>query len=192
MAAIIVALVACAYTNIMDRKEKKRQEKEQEDVQARLQDIGSGGGSSIVNPMADGSSGPSAARARDPRGESLRAKAARRLHGQGVNPSQLGDPISLTAETENEDAAPSNERRHLEDEAGSRPDSRATTLRGSGEGYERRSHTTANDAEAVGHGAASTTSVDGGTRRGLGSSGADGDGEASGSSATTTRRRSRL
>lgn len=31
--------------------------------------------------------------------ETLREKAARKLHGKGANPSQLGDPVSLKAET---------------------------------------------------------------------------------------------
>jgi hypothetical protein len=51
------------------------------------------------------------------KGESLRAKAARKLHGKGANPSQLGDPISIKAETS--DTVPT------DDESG------ATTLRGS-------------------------------------------------------------
>jgi hypothetical protein len=51
------------------------------------------------------------------KGESLRAKAARKLHGKEANPSQLGDPISIKAETS--DTVPT------DDESG------ATTLRGS-------------------------------------------------------------
>lgn len=34
-----------------------------------------------------------------PSGETLREKAAKKLHGPNANPSQLGDPISLKAET---------------------------------------------------------------------------------------------
>lgn len=51
------------------------------------------------------------------KGESLRAKAVRKLHGKGGNPSQLGDPISVKAETS--DTVPT------DDESGE------TTLRGS-------------------------------------------------------------
>lgn len=34
-----------------------------------------------------------------PSGETLREKASKKLHGPDANPSQLGDPISLKAET---------------------------------------------------------------------------------------------
>ncbi|KAI0906823.1 hypothetical protein F4823DRAFT_53137 [Ustulina deusta] len=36
---------------------------------------------------------------RSNRGETLREKAAKKLHGPDANPSQLGDPISLKNET---------------------------------------------------------------------------------------------
>ncbi|OTB01211.1 hypothetical protein M426DRAFT_14654 [Hypoxylon sp. CI-4A] len=36
---------------------------------------------------------------KNPEDESLREKAAKKLHGPDANPSQLGDPISLKAET---------------------------------------------------------------------------------------------
>lgn len=42
---------------------------------------------------------PSEARQRDPKGDTLRQKAAKKLHGKDANPSQLGDPVSLKAET---------------------------------------------------------------------------------------------
>ncbi|KAI9158265.1 hypothetical protein HJFPF1_06257 [Paramyrothecium foliicola] len=42
---------------------------------------------------------PSEKRAEDPKGETLREKATKKLHGKGANPSQLGDPISVKAET---------------------------------------------------------------------------------------------
>lgn len=42
-------------------------------------------------------------------GEKLREKAAKQLHGPGANPSQLGDPVSLKAETSENVPAPSEE-----------------------------------------------------------------------------------
>lgn len=42
---------------------------------------------------------PSEERQHTPKGETLREKASRKLHGKDANPSQLGDPISLKAET---------------------------------------------------------------------------------------------
>lgn len=42
---------------------------------------------------------PSEERQNTPKGETLREKASRKLHGKDANPSQLGDPISLKAET---------------------------------------------------------------------------------------------
>ncbi|KAI1334610.1 hypothetical protein F5Y15DRAFT_401044 [Xylariaceae sp. FL0016] len=56
---------------------------------------------------AQGASSPSSSSStssgsgqRETRGdESLREKAAKKLHGPGANPSMLGDPISLKAET---------------------------------------------------------------------------------------------
>ncbi|KAF7559513.1 hypothetical protein G7046_g4649 [Stylonectria norvegica] len=42
---------------------------------------------------------PSEERQNTPKGETLREKATKALHGEGSNPSQLGDPISLKAET---------------------------------------------------------------------------------------------
>merc|ERR1711937_1018070 len=62
-------------------------------------------------------------------GDTLRTKAARKLHGEnGENPSQLGDPISLKAET--------SERVPTNGEAGS---TSGTTLRGSEEGKDEAS-----------------------------------------------------
>lgn len=40
-------------------------------------------------------------------GETLREKAAKKLHGPDANPSQLGDPISLKAETSDHVPTPS-------------------------------------------------------------------------------------
>ncbi|KAL1881340.1 hypothetical protein Daus18300_001193 [Diaporthe australafricana] len=45
-------------------------------------------------------------------GETLREKAAKKLHGPDANPSQLGDPISLKAEQSNNVPAPSEEGAH--------------------------------------------------------------------------------
>lgn len=42
---------------------------------------------------------PSEERQHAPHGETLREKASKKIHGEGANPSQLGDPISLKAET---------------------------------------------------------------------------------------------
>ena len=42
---------------------------------------------------------PSEERSRTAKGETLREKASRKIHGKGANPSQLGDPISIKAET---------------------------------------------------------------------------------------------
>ena len=42
---------------------------------------------------------PSEERQHTPQGETLREKASKKIHGEGANPSQLGDPISLKAET---------------------------------------------------------------------------------------------
>ncbi|CAM1511671.1 Fc.00g091840.m01.CDS01 [Cosmosporella sp. VM-42] len=52
-------------------------------------------------------SAPSEERQNTPQGETLREKATKKLHGEGANPSQLGDPISLKAETS--DNAPTDE-----------------------------------------------------------------------------------
>lgn len=108
MAAVLVALGYCIYTTTKDKRQKKK------DQQAAM-------GSDAEKPTS-----PSAQRARHPKGESLRAKAARKLHGKDANPSMLGDPVSLKAESST----------HVptDDEAGSR----ATTLRGSESGDERR------------------------------------------------------
>ncbi|KAI6785238.1 uncharacterized protein J7T54_006880 [Emericellopsis cladophorae] len=66
---------------------------------------------------------PSVQRSKDKQGDTLRTKAARELHGEnGENPSQLGDPISLKAET--------SERVPTKVDAGS---TSGTTLRGSEE-----------------------------------------------------------
>ncbi|KAH7319888.1 hypothetical protein B0I35DRAFT_478191 [Stachybotrys elegans] len=61
---------------------------------------------------------PSEERQKDSKGEKLREKAVKKLHGEGSNPSQLGDPISLKAETS--DTNPT------EREAGTARDRRAT------------------------------------------------------------------
>lgn len=58
----------------------------------------------VTNPLAtaeahDGRPPPSAQRNHARQGESLRQKASRELHGDGANPSQLGDPISIKAES---------------------------------------------------------------------------------------------
>lgn len=45
-------------------------------------------------------------------GEKLRQRAARELHGPGANPSQLGDPVSLKAETSDHVPTPSEEGAH--------------------------------------------------------------------------------
>ncbi|KAI3398355.1 hypothetical protein diail_9447 [Diaporthe ilicicola] len=45
-------------------------------------------------------------------GETLREKAAKKLHGPDANPSQLGDPISLKAEQSDNVPAPSEEGAH--------------------------------------------------------------------------------
>ncbi|KAI1772047.1 hypothetical protein F4818DRAFT_427441 [Hypoxylon cercidicola] len=45
-------------------------------------------------------------------GESLREKAMKKLHGPNANPSQLGDPISLKAETSDKIPAGSEEGAH--------------------------------------------------------------------------------
>ncbi len=45
------------------------------------------------------SSSSSSKSQRSNRGETLREKAAKKLHGPDANPSQLGDPISLKNET---------------------------------------------------------------------------------------------
>lgn len=45
------------------------------------------------------SSSPSPSSSSSNRGETLREKASKKLHGPDANPSQLGDPISLKAET---------------------------------------------------------------------------------------------
>ncbi|KAF3761692.1 hypothetical protein M406DRAFT_324214 [Cryphonectria parasitica EP155] len=42
-------------------------------------------------------------------GETLREKATKKLHGPDANPSQLGDPVSLKAETTDHVPAPSEE-----------------------------------------------------------------------------------
>lgn len=114
MAAVLVALGFCIYTTTMEKREKKKEQKQQ---QASLQrDMRS----DTEKPM------PSAQRARDPKGETLRAKAARKLHGKDANPTMLGDPVSVKAESST----------HVptDGETGSQ----ATTLRGSESGSERR------------------------------------------------------
>lgn len=45
-------------------------------------------------------------------GETLREKAAKKLHGEGANPSQLGDPISLKAEQSDNVPTPGEEGAH--------------------------------------------------------------------------------
>lgn len=69
MASVLFALGYCINQTIMAYKEKKNEQL------------------------------PSEARQQEPKGETLREKAAKKLHGKGSNPSQLGDPISLKAET---------------------------------------------------------------------------------------------
>lgn len=44
--------------------------------------------------------------------EKLREKAVKRLHGEGANPSQLGDPISLKAEQSDNVPTPGEEGAH--------------------------------------------------------------------------------
>lgn len=56
--------------------------------------------SSSSSLASSSSSSPSSStRSRGDRGETLREKAAKKLHGPDANPSQLGDPISLKKET---------------------------------------------------------------------------------------------
>lgn len=45
-------------------------------------------------------------------GEKLREKAVKKLHGEGANPSQLGDPISLKAEQSDNVPTPGEEGAH--------------------------------------------------------------------------------
>ncbi|KAI9903884.1 hypothetical protein N3K66_000413 [Trichothecium roseum] len=88
----------------------------------------------VTNPLAateahDGRPPPSAQRNHATQGESLRQKASRKLHGEGANPSQLGDPISIKAESS--DTVPTDE------EAGASGDVRGseeTLVRGRGNG----------------------------------------------------------
>ncbi|KAI1766148.1 hypothetical protein GGR53DRAFT_234939 [Hypoxylon sp. FL1150] len=51
-------------------------------------------------------------RKKDDDDETLREKAAKKLHGPDANPSQLGDPISLKAETSDKVPAESEEGAH--------------------------------------------------------------------------------
>jgi hypothetical protein len=52
------------------------------------------------NMRTDSEANPSMKRSKDKQGDTLRTKAAQKLHGEdGENPSQLGDPIGLKAET---------------------------------------------------------------------------------------------
>ena len=104
MAAVLVALGYCIYTTTMEKRQKKKEQ--QADLQRNMR-------SDSEKPT------PSALRARDPKGESLRAKAARKLHGKDANPSMLGDPVSVKAESTTHVPTDS--------EAGSQ----TTTLRGS-------------------------------------------------------------
>jgi hypothetical protein len=53
--------------------------------------------------------------------EKLREKAAKKLHGPGANPSQLGDPISLKAEQSDNVPTPGEEGAHPEKGVKGRP-----------------------------------------------------------------------
>lgn len=111
MAAVLVALGFCIYNTTMEKRQKKKEQ--QDELQRNMR-------SDSEKPL------PSAERSRDPKGETLRAKAARKLHGKDANPSMLGDPVSIKAE--NSTHVPT------DGEAGSQ----TTTLRGSESDDERR------------------------------------------------------
>lgn len=51
------------------------------------------------NTSSSSSSSPAPSSSSSNRGETLREKASKKLHGPDANPSQLGDPVSLKAET---------------------------------------------------------------------------------------------
>ncbi|KAI1138067.1 hypothetical protein F5Y05DRAFT_50156 [Hypoxylon sp. FL0543] len=63
------------------------------------------------NNAGDGSKKKNA-RSKSGDGETLREKAAKKLHGSDANPSQLGDPISLKAETTDDVPADTEEGAH--------------------------------------------------------------------------------
>jgi hypothetical protein len=88
MASLLLAVFSCAYSNIVARKHEKEQQKVQ---QHYLQD----------NVHTASGTNSSVQQSKDKKkGETLRAKAARKLRGdKGGNPSPLGDPISVKAET---------------------------------------------------------------------------------------------
>lgn len=64
-------------------------------TEADLDENTSSSSSSSSSPSPSSSSLPSSSS----RGETLREKASKKLHGPDANPSQLGDPVSLKAET---------------------------------------------------------------------------------------------
>merc|ERR1712118_264695 len=114
MGSLLLALFACIHSTMVSRKDEK--EKMQQHC---LQE----------NTRTGSEANPSVQRSKDKQGDTLRTKAARKLHGEnGENPSQLGDPISLKAET--------SERVPTNGEAGS---TSGTTLRGSEEGKDEAS-----------------------------------------------------
>lgn len=66
--------------------------------------------SSSSSPSAESRSAQTASSSSSQRGgETLREKATKKLKGPNANPSQLGDPISLKAETSDNVPAPSEE-----------------------------------------------------------------------------------
>lgn len=72
-------------------------------------EAGSGSQSSPTSPSQSGGGGRSSSGSGR---ETLREKAAKKLHGEGANPSQLGDPISLKAEQSSNVPTPGEEGAH--------------------------------------------------------------------------------
>lgn len=103
MAAILCALGYCIHSVVMSHKEEKQKRQQQAD-----------------SPFSSATTTHDEKPRPHRKHESLREKVMRKIHGKGVNPSQLGDPVSLKAETSST--------LDPDDASG------ATTLRGSEEG----------------------------------------------------------
>ncbi|KAK2597790.1 hypothetical protein N8I77_012552 [Diaporthe amygdali] len=79
---------------------------EASDIIPKPDEAGAQSSSSTSSLSQNGSSSTSGS------GETLREKAAKKLHGADANPSQLGDPISLKAEQSENVPTPSEEGAH--------------------------------------------------------------------------------
>lgn len=96
MASVLIALTYCIYSNVKARKEEKQKRREEQQLRSALFADNPPDSPSEKSTMGQRQQTKEAGGGQH---ESLREKAMKKVHGKDANPSQLGDPVSIKAET---------------------------------------------------------------------------------------------